>query len=275
MNYIITIITINYNNAEGLKKTFESVRNQTYKNYEYVVIDGGSADESKIIIEQNKNIINYYCSEKDEGIYDGQNKGIQQAKGNYLIFLNSGDAFDDNDFLNKATNFIEDNPSFSLIYCDTILKNSDGSFYDIIQPDKLDLFYFYMKTLNHQSCLIKRNLFDTFGLYESQYKICADFDFILKVFINDSKQFLHFNTFAVIYENDGFSAHTANYDIVVNERKKIIATHFTKQQISNCVKKERELNTWQMNTKKQLYSNKASYRLIKFYVKIKGLFWKK
>ncbi|MEO6303494.1 MAG: glycosyltransferase family 2 protein [Bacteroidia bacterium] len=275
MEFKISIITINYNNAEGLKQTFDSVRTQTLKGIDYVVVDGGSNDGSKELIEQNKDIISYSCSEKDKGIYDAQNKGILKSNGSYLIFLNSGDVFASTDFLSKTIEFSNANQNYSLIYCNTILKNSDGSLYNIVQSNKLDLCFFYDKTLNHQSCLIKRELFDKYGLYDIGFKICADFDFILKAFINDPAQFVHFNEFAVIYENNGFSANPANYNIVVSERKQIVERHFTKKQIADCIKEERARNTWQTNTRKQLYANKATYPFIKFYVKIKELIWKK
>ena len=275
MNHTISIITINYNNAAGLKQTFDSVRSQTFKEINYIVIDGGSKDGSKELIDQNNDIISYAVSEKDKGIYDAQNKGILKSKGEYLVFLNSGDVFAASDFLDKAVNYINNNQGYGLIYADTILKNSDNSLYNIVQPDKLNICFFYEKTLNHQSCLIKRDLFDKYGLYNISYKICADFDFILKAFMDNSNQFVHFKNFAVIYENNGFSANPANYTIVVNERKQIVDRHFSKKQIDDCMKEERARNTWQTNARKRLYANKLTYSIIKFYVKIKESLWKK
>ena len=91
----ISIITINYNNAVGLEKTLQSVFNQTCADYEYIVIDGGSADDSKNIIVDKRDKFSYWCSEKDSGIYNAMNKGIRKAAGEYLLFLNSGDCFHD------------------------------------------------------------------------------------------------------------------------------------------------------------------------------------
>ena len=84
--YKLSIITINFNNAEGLKKTMESVFSQSFNDFEYLIIDGGSTDGSVEIIKQNKKI-NYWISEKDNGIYDAMNKGILKSFGNYLLFL--------------------------------------------------------------------------------------------------------------------------------------------------------------------------------------------
>ncbi|RZJ43544.1 MAG: glycosyltransferase, partial [Chryseobacterium sp.] len=88
----LTVLTINYNNKEGLIKTFESVRAQTWTEFEFIVIDGGSTDGGKALIEQNDQI-DYWVSEKDSGVYNAMNKGIKKANGDYIIFMNSGDYF--------------------------------------------------------------------------------------------------------------------------------------------------------------------------------------
>ena len=85
----LSIITINYNNNNGLQKTVNSVLSQTYDNYEYIVIDGGSDDGSKAFIESQASHMDYVVSEPDNGIYDAMNKGIKKAKGDYCLFLNS------------------------------------------------------------------------------------------------------------------------------------------------------------------------------------------
>ena len=89
----LSIITVNLNNLEGLKKTYESVVCQTFTDYEWLVIDGGSTDGSREFIEQHQNKFAYWCSEPDKGIYNAMNKGIVRAKGEYLNFMNSGDCF--------------------------------------------------------------------------------------------------------------------------------------------------------------------------------------
>ncbi len=94
-----SIITINYNNRDGLRKTIESVVNQSCRDIEYIVIDGGSTDGSVEVIEEYAGKIDYWVSERDKGIYNAMNKGLAQAHGEYLNFMNSGDCFHDNDVL--------------------------------------------------------------------------------------------------------------------------------------------------------------------------------
>ena len=88
-----SIITINYNHIEGLKRTIDSVISQTSSNYEYIIIDGGSTDGSVNIIKEYKEHLVYWISEKDNGVYHAMNKGVAQAQGDYCIFMNSGDCF--------------------------------------------------------------------------------------------------------------------------------------------------------------------------------------
>jgi glycosyltransferase involved in cell wall biosynthesis len=103
MTFKLSIITINYNNSIGLKKTIESVVSQSCSEFEFIVIDGGSQDVSKEIIELHQSKINYWVSEKDKGIYHAMNKGIRASSGEYILFLNSGDVLlDDVEILNKV-----------------------------------------------------------------------------------------------------------------------------------------------------------------------------
>ena len=102
----ISIITINYNNASGLEKTIRSVVEQTYNEYEYIIIDGASSDKSKEVIQEYQRYIDFWCSEKDSGIYNAMNKGIQKASGEYLLFLNSGDVLNNSAVLADIHGFL-------------------------------------------------------------------------------------------------------------------------------------------------------------------------
>ena len=119
----ISIITINYNNLEGLKRTMESVVNQTWREFEYIVIDGGSTDRSAAYIASQSENIDYWVSEPDNGIYNAMNKGIAKATGEYLLFLNSGDSFYDANVLQNVSNFF--NNDLSIIYGNSVYFKDD------------------------------------------------------------------------------------------------------------------------------------------------------
>ena len=87
----LSIITINYNDAKGLRKTFDSIKNQTCHEFEYIVVDGGSSDGSQSVIEEYEQYISKWVSEPDNGIYNAMNKGAKMSTGDYMLFLNSGD----------------------------------------------------------------------------------------------------------------------------------------------------------------------------------------
>lgn len=107
-NPLISIITVTYNDCSGLEKTLQSVQNQTYRNIEHIIIDGGSIDATFDIIKKYENGIHYWVSEKDEGIYDAMNKGIDIANGDFVIFMNAGDGFYEPGTVEKVLSQIND-----------------------------------------------------------------------------------------------------------------------------------------------------------------------
>ena len=106
----LSIVTINYNNLSGLQKTIDSVLQQSFKDYEWIIIDGGSTDGGKELLEKNQNHFAYWCSEPDKGIYNAINKGLSHATGDYIQFLNSGDWLYDSTILEKVfTQILKEN----------------------------------------------------------------------------------------------------------------------------------------------------------------------
>jgi glycosyltransferase involved in cell wall biosynthesis len=151
----LSIITINKNNASGLEKTIQSVVSQTFKDFEYIVIDGNSTDESVEIIKKYSSGINYWVSEPDTGIYNAMNKGIRKAKGEYCLFLNSGDWLISPVTLQDVFNEIVNMNPADIFYSDCV--KTDGNI--TIYPDNLTINYLSDNALNHQNTLIKHSLF--------------------------------------------------------------------------------------------------------------------
>lgn len=202
----ISIITINYNNAPGLQKTFESVFSQTIPNIEYIIIDGCSTDGSVDIVKQNEDKITYWVSEKDNGVYHAMNKGIARATGKYLIFLNSGDSFTDSETLRSCYSIMQEFPNLDIYYGDYIANNNhpfEGSI--VKHPENLTLAFLKQTSINHQASLINADLFKGFGLYPEEYKLAADYWLWLKSLLND-KKFKHLNLPMVVYDTNGMSA---------------------------------------------------------------------
>lgn len=174
---VLSIITINLNNGEGLKKTIESVKKyaRDKSNYEFIVIDGGSLDDSVKIIESNREGLDYWHSQKDTGIYNAMNQGIIKSKGTYLLFLNSGDCLIDFIDFNKLKR-VED----EIIAYATNLNN--GYIKTVYKPIEE---YLRILSFPHQSTFIKRSLFNKFGLYDEKFKITGDYDWFCRVFLGE------------------------------------------------------------------------------------------
>jgi len=229
-NPILSIITVNYNDLSGLSKTYDSVCSQTSQEFEYLIIDGGSTDGSEDFVTKNKNSVAFITSEKDNGIYDAQNKGIMKCKGKYLLFLNSGDTLYDKDVIKSFYSQLDLNKE--IIYGNSMIISPDLSEKLLVPPSHLSLNFWYRNTLNHQAVFIKRELFDEFGQYNLNLRICADFEFFLKVFLKDSNLFQYIPITVCNYYEGGISANPANYDKMIAEKETVLKTNLSKKQLN-------------------------------------------
>lgn len=200
----LSIITINYNNCKGLQKTIQSVFAQTFTGYEYIIIDGDSTDGSKEIIQENSGKLSHWVSEKDNGIYDAINKGIQKATGTYLMFLNSGDYFVTNEILQNSFAVINQE-NLDVYYGDIEIEFANKQKCIQKHAPVLDLYFLEKRTLNHQASFIKATLFEEFGLYNSRYGLAADYAFYLQAFLA-GKKFKYIDDVMIHYPWTGVSS---------------------------------------------------------------------
>ena len=220
-----SIITINFNDAIGLSKTIESVLSQSFTDYEYIIIDGGSTDGSVDVIKRHAEQLTYWVSEKDAGVYDAMNKGIVAAKGDYLLFLNSGDYLHSNDVLKRIS---ENNSNIDLIYGDIILAQNSVIVGKKISPDKISRVFLYWDCIGHQAQFIKRVLFEKYGNYSLEYKICADYEFFLRVFLKYRISTKHISIPVSVYDISGMSGNPANREKLIREYKLIHKIYFSR-----------------------------------------------
>jgi glycosyltransferase involved in cell wall biosynthesis len=218
----LSVITINRNNAEGLDKTIQSVINQSYNDFEYIVIDGNSTDDSVDIIKKYDNKINCWISETDTGIYNAMNKGIAKANGNYLLFLNSGDYLVNKDVLKSVFEYQQ---TADIIYGNMQIDWGNGKITSGKMPDKITFKQMYIDTLWHPVSFIKKTLFNKYGLYNETYKIVADYDFFFKVIIKHNATTYHVNVDIAMYNLTGLSSLDSNKALEQAERKKVIESY--------------------------------------------------
>lgn len=218
---LISVITVNLNNASGIESTIKSVINQTNKNYEYLIIDGKSTDRSVEVIKYYDSHIHYWVSEPDYGIYHAMNKGIHNAKAEYLIFLNSGDCFFSSEVLEE---FASSNPDQDVISGDILIEYSDSHKKLKKSPDSITAKYLINDYLPHGATFIKRSFIEKCGPYNENYRIISDWEFFLRAFLIYNASYLHFNKCISIFKTNGISCREENAEIIQKERDLILRT---------------------------------------------------
>ena len=174
----LSIITINYNNLEGLRKTIDSVISQTWHDYEWIIIDGGSTDGSKELIEDTAkrlsysdfNPISFWCSEPDKGIYNALNKGISHCHGTYINCMNSGDEFYEDTTFEEV---FSSPHSSDIIFGNSFHHSKDKTFVSYY-PNSIDIYFLYHSNICHQAMFVKKELLKT-SPFDEQYRVCADY----------------------------------------------------------------------------------------------------
>lgn len=218
----LSIITVNYNDAKGLERTIKSVISQSYHNFEFIVIDGGSSDRSLDIIKKYEHHIDYWISEPDGGIYQGMNKGLRQAKGDYVNFMNSGDRFHSTDVLKRIFTLDTD--------ADIITGTHTGSPHPNVGKDGISLYTLCTGAIDHQASFIKRDVALRHP-YDEKYKIVSDWKFFIEALIIDDCSFFYTETVVVDVDMTGIS--NTSLDLNRREREAVLIELFPKRILSD------------------------------------------
>ncbi len=185
MNPKISIITAVLNDPIGLLKTIESIKNQTYHNLEYIVIDGGSSQETIDVLKSNNQIISYWISESDKGISDAFNKGVKASIGDYICFLGAGDSFYHNNILSEIFNNLnlEEINTYDII-AGKIQRVSINSVLLWVAPSHIKNFnknsLLFKLGLPHQGMFMHKRYFNHYGLFSPDIKYAMDYELLLR-----------------------------------------------------------------------------------------------
>lgn len=222
---ILSIITINYNNAAGLEKTMRSVLSQTYTDFEYVVIDGGSDDGSLNVIKSFEGGFGnrlHWVSEPDKGIYNAMNKGIGKSGGDYLEFLNSGDCLVDENVIGKMVDELSSSRYPSIIYGNMLKSMSDGRILRdrCFAGEDITLQGMYHGCLNHSPAYIKKSLFDKYGLYDESLRICSDWKWYVSSIVLGEERPVYVDMDVTLFDMTGISE--TNKDLLESERTSLL-----------------------------------------------------
>lgn len=252
-----SVITINYNNQSGLHSTIESVINQNFYDYEYIVIDGDSTDGSVDVIKRYASKIDYWISEKDNGIYHAMNKGVAKAHGEYCVFLNSGDIFIDKGVLSKISRI---NTKEDIIVGN--VKDKSGKSQLFMPPtEELSLYYLYSGTVPHQGSFIKTDLLRKIP-YDEQLKIVSDWKFYVETLIMHNSSIRYIDEFVAEFDTSGIS--TSNPDKTWSEKEKVLSDLFPPRVLSDYKKmKQSECLTQTLTSQLRIHYkiDRAIYKL--------------
>lgn len=198
----ISVVTVCYNAVDSIEKTILSVINQTYQNIEYIIIDGGSTDGTVDVIKKYISHIAYWVSEPDKGIYDAMNKGIANATGDYINFMNAGDYFINNHIVADIAISVQNE------YADVVFGNAvyllGGTYYEVkATPFYVPPFIKHSMGFNHQCCFVKMEKARRFP-FDLKYRLAADYNMIMTIFHNKGT-FSYINLPVAYYDISGVS----------------------------------------------------------------------
>lgn len=240
----LSIITINLNSSSGLHKTIESIVSQTFTEYEYIIIDGGSTDGSVDVINEFADKITFWESEPDKGIYNAMNKGLKQATGDIITFLNSGDNYCTPHSLESAIGHIKEKINLAELFFFDYIYKSDTSQKLISSSDVINKFVISKKGFGHSSTFYRKTLFESIGQFEENFKISADRAFYMKAIVQDKLPFAYFPFPVSVFHEGGLSTNN-NFKAILKEEDNEI------------------INTFYNNLEKKLLTMKLFRRMIK------------
>ena len=231
----LSIITINRNNAAGLEKTMLSVATQTFKDFEYVVIDGASTDGSVEVIKKLEHEFDHlkWVSESDSGIYNTMNKGLRMASGEYIQILNSADSLAASEVTERMLEELEKQGYPSIFYGNMVKCFPDGrKMVDkCFAGQEITMLGMYTGTLNHDPAYIRRDLFEKYGYYDESLKIVADWKWYLQALILGDEKPQYVDMDVTLFDMTGISE--TNKELDKKEREAVLEQLFPKAVVAD------------------------------------------
>lgn len=257
----LSIVTINWNNAEGLEKTLQSVASQTYKEFEYVIVDGASTDGSVEVIKAYESRFPHlkWLSEPDKGIYNAMNKGIRMATGDYIQILNSADCLAVDDVTERMLAALEKEDHPSILYGNMVKCFPDGHRMvdKCFAGQEITMLGMYTGTLNHDPAYIRRDLFEKYGYYDEGLKIVSDWKWYLQAIIFGGEKPKYVDMEVTLFDMTGISETNKTLDKA--ERKRVL-----EQLLPPTILKDYERYARSINQMSRLQRHPWAYKLVWF-----------
>ena len=222
----LSIVTINRNNAAGLEKTLLSVANQTFKEIEYIVVDGASTDNSVEVVKKLESSFHHlkWVSEPDSGIYNAMNKGLRMALGDYIQILNSGDCLAADDVTERMLKAVVSEGEPSILYGNMVKCFPDG--HRLVDKcfagQEITMLGMYTGTLNHDPAYIRRDLFEKYGYYDENMKIVSDWKWYLQVIILGGEKPKYVDMNVTLFDMTGISENGGQNRSLIDQEKRSV-----------------------------------------------------
>lgn len=223
----ISVVTVCLNAKDTIEETLLSVFNQTFKDIEFIVIDGASKDGSLDIIDKYKDKISHFVSEPDNGIYDAMNKGIKLATGDFICFLNAGDIFYNNSILEEVEKKLEQSPECKFLFGDAEYISTESSKIVTYHNIKNE-FSIIFDNICHQSIFYHKSLFEQLGLYSKDFKIYADWDFNINCLAKNKAKAIYLPLTICKFQLGGTCSNPESKTIYKKEKKLLIEKYYSK-----------------------------------------------
>lgn len=217
----LSIITINLNDKTGLEKTLRSISSQSFQAFEYLVIDGGSTDGSREIMENYAGRIDKGVCEEDRGIYHAMNKGIRLSSGDYLYFMNSGDVFAADNTLEMMAPYLE--KGTPIIYGD-LYRGKSGI--PTRYPDELSFGFLLEHVISHQAMFLKRIVFEKTSGFDESYTIIADWVVFVRAVVSFGFEYRHVNEIICRFDDQGISSQKHIWPLIIEQRARFFGSEF-------------------------------------------------
>ena len=175
----LSIVTVSHNEVKTIDQTINSVLDQDYKNFEYIIIDGGSIDGTMEVIESYSDHLTYWVSSPDSNLYHGLNKGLARCHGDLIGIIHANDYYKEGTFTKVSSIFMNDD--VDVIYSDCLIINENGTSY----VNSAKNITFDENMINHPTFFVARRVYDKVGFYDIKYFVSADYDFALKIYHDD------------------------------------------------------------------------------------------
>ena len=257
----LSVITINRNNAVGLEKTLQSVAAQTFKEFEYIVVDGASTDASVEVIKKHESEFVHFkwISEPDKGIYNAMNKGIRMASGEYIQVLNSADCFAAPDVMERMLSALEKAGNPSILYGNMVKCFPDGrKLVDkCFAGQDITMLGMYMGSLNHDPVYIHRDLFEKYGCYDENLKIVSDWKWFFQAIILGGEKPKYVDLDVTLFDMTGISE--TNKDLDKAERKQVL-----EKIVPEAILKDYEQYAFPIDQMRRLKRHPWAYKLVWF-----------